>query len=114
MIDDGLAAGGIGPEQFRDIWSHTVERTGEQMLVLAMLEQAVEDLGHYRRARHPAHRRIFDQTRRWIASNDRTWPYSFARICEMLDLPRVAIRARLLTDGGRAERWAGHVGSLVA
>ena len=103
MVNDVLASDGIGPEQFRGIWHRTVERSGEQMLMLAMVEQAVDDLGHYRTARRPEHQRIFDQTYRWIAANDRTWPYSFASICEMLDLPRAAIRARLLIDDGHAK-----------
>src|SRR5437879_8240981 len=84
MVNDVLASG-IGPEQFRDIWHRTVERSGEQTLMLAMVEQAVDDLGHYRTARRPEHQRIFDQTYRWLAANDRTWPYSFACICKMLD-----------------------------
>ena len=104
MVNDVLASG-IGPEQFRDIWHRTVERSGEQMLMLAMVEQAGDDLGHYRTARRPEHQRIFDQTYRWLAANDRTWPYSFACICEMLDLPRAAIRALLIEDGhAKAER----------
>ena len=115
MINDVLASDGIGPGQFKDIWSRTVERSGEQMLVLAMLEQAVEDLGHYRSARRPEDQRIFNQTHRWIASNDRTWPYSFASICELLDLPRAASRARLLIEDGHAKGGAAdRRGSLAA
>ena len=116
MVDDLLASDGIRPGQFNDIWSRTVERSGEQMLALAMVEQAAEDLDHYRSARRPEHQRIFDQTNRWIASNDRTWPYSFASICEALDLPHAAIRARLIEDGD-AKGWAGRAnrrGSLAA
>jgi hypothetical protein len=105
MIDDRLASDGIRPGQVQDIWSRTVERSGELRLVLAMLEQAVDDLGHYRTARHPDHQRIFSQTHRWIASNDRTWPYSFASICDVLGLPRAAIRAQLLTEDGHAKGW---------
>jgi hypothetical protein len=109
MVNDVLAC--IGPGQFKDIWNRTVERSGEQMLMLAMLAQAVEDLDHYRAARRPDHQRIFAQTSRWIAATDRTWPYSFVSICEMFDLPRAAIRARLLIEDGHAH--AGRIlGSL--
>ena len=100
MVNSFLAADGIRPEQFGDIWHRTVERSGEQMLMLAMVEQAAEDLDHYRTARHSEDKRIFDQTYRWIAANDPTWPYSFTSICETLDLPRAAIRARLLIEDG--------------
>src|SRR6185295_14940513 len=99
MVDSVLTSDGIVPGQFRDIWSRTVERSGEQTLALAMVEQAIADLDHYRAARRPEHQRIFDQTSRWIAANDRTWPYSFASICEMLDLPCAKLRARLIADG---------------
>ena len=102
MVNNVLASDSIGPEQFKDIWNRTVERSGEHMLMLAMVEQAAEDLDHYRTARRPEHQRIFDHTCRWIAANDRTWLYSFASICEMLDLPRAAIRAQLLIDDGHA------------
>ena len=115
MAGDVLASDGIGPGQFKDIWNRTVERSGEQMLALAMLEQAVADLGHYRSARRPEYQRIFDQTYRWIAANDRTWPYSFASICEVLDLPHAAIRARLLIEDGHAKgQAADRHGSLAA
>ena len=98
VIDDLLAVDGVRPGQFSDLWSETAERTGEQMLALAVLEQAIEDLGRYRSARRPDHQRIFDQTYRWLTSNDRSWPYSFTSICDLLDLPTEPLRAQLIDD----------------
>jgi hypothetical protein len=98
VIDDLLAVDGVRPGQFSELWAATAERTGEQMLALAVLEQAVEDLGRYRGARRPDHQRIFDSTYRWLTSNDRTWPYSFTSICDLLDLPVEPLRAHLVDN----------------
>jgi len=103
IVDDLLASDGVCPEQFSDMWNRTPERSGEQLLALAVLEQAVEDLGRYRRARRADQQRIFDQTYRWLTSNDRSWPYSFTSICELLELPPDPIRSRLLM-ASRASR----------
>jgi hypothetical protein len=103
IIDDLLASDGVRPEQFSDMWSANVERSGEQLLALAVLEQAVEDLGRCRGARRPDQQRLFDQTYRWLTSNDRSWPYSFTSICELLELAPDPIRSRLLM----ASRAAG-------
>jgi len=35
------------------------------------------------------------EARRWLDNNDRTWPFSFLRICEALDLPPGTTRRRL-------------------
>jgi hypothetical protein len=106
IIDDLLASDGMRPEQFSDMWSRTVERSGEQLLALAVLEQAVEDLGRCRGARRADQRRIFDQTYHWLTSNDRSWPYSFTSICELLELPPGRIRSRLLIASRETRRPA--------
>jgi hypothetical protein len=104
IVDDLLASDGVRPEQFSDMWSARVERSGEQLLALAVLEQAVEDLGRFRDARRADQQRLFDQTYRWLTSNDRSWPYSFTSICETLELAPDPIRSRLLMASRDTDR----------
>ena len=104
IVDDLLASDGVRPEQFSDMWSRTPERSGAQLLALAVLEQAVEDLGRCRGARRADQQRLFDQTYRWLTSNDRSWPYSFTSICELLELSPGPIRSRLLVASRESRR----------
>lgn len=78
-------------------------------LMLGVLQDAVES---YRKACDPA-RRVSPRTRRevcsWFASHDRTWPFSFERICEALDLDPDYLRRGLL---GGARRRSGPIEAL--
>jgi hypothetical protein len=51
-------------------------------------------------------RRLFRETARWLGSRERSWPFSFVRICEALDLDpdtiRRGLRARRARLGGQA------------
>src|SRR5215468_11918810 len=40
-------------------------------------------------------RQLLRETLRWLRSNDRTWTFSFLRICEHLDLNPGAIRCQI-------------------
>ncbi len=86
----------ILPDQFHR--NSTRSLSGEQRLMLAVLldamhiyAQPVEDWQHEKR-------RLFVETRRWFESTDRTWPCSYERVCEALDVDpdrlRLAMRAR--------------------
>jgi len=68
-------------------------------LMYAILEDAVSV--YTSEVRSSRQSRTFQQTRRWIDSNDRTWVFSFLRICEALDLDPDAIR-REVREGRRA------------
>jgi hypothetical protein len=59
-------------------------------LMYAILEDAVSV--YTSEVRSSRQSRTFQQTRRWIDSNDRTWIFSFLRICEALDLDPEYIR----------------------
>jgi hypothetical protein len=59
----------------------------EKRLMLAVLEDAVL---HYLRG--PA---FAPDTVEWFASNDTSWPYSFANLCDSLSLDRDAVRSAL-------------------
>ncbi len=59
----------------------------EKRLMLAVLEDAVVAY-----LRGPA---FAPDTTEWFASDDTSWPYSFANLCDSLNLDREAVRSAL-------------------
>ena len=52
----------------------------------AILEDAVAVCGKRNAPKTSKARQVLRETLRWVRSNDRTWTFSFLRICEHLDL----------------------------
>jgi hypothetical protein len=98
FTDDLCTPDTVSPAQFQEMWCGTPEPSAEFKLALAVLEQAVEDLQHHRGASASEPQRLYVQARRWVASNDRRWPYSFANVCDMLNLSCGRMRTRLLAE----------------
>jgi len=73
----------------------------ERRLMLAVLEEAVNDHQRHVVASGTAGRRLFCEAHAWIASHDTQWPYSFVNICEALGLDPGALRAGLRRWGDR-------------
>jgi hypothetical protein len=88
----------ILPVQFHYLWCGARKASPERMLMLSMLWQAANDLAKNRGAQRPKRRRLYREAYRWVASNDRTWPYSFVNLCEALSLSPEALRAALLAE----------------
>ena len=84
------------PGQFQQIWHGTNAVTPERALAVNVLWQAADDLVKHRCARQRKRQRLFMDAYRWIASDDRTWPYSFLNICDVLSLSPRALRTELL------------------
>jgi hypothetical protein len=61
--------------------------------------QFYDDLRHHRNARRPKGWRLYRDAYRWVASNDRRWPYSFLNVCDVLGLSPGRLRAALLDAG---------------
>jgi hypothetical protein len=68
---------------------------GERRLMLAVLGDAVDCYRRGRRARDPATRLLFDETRAWLESTDRRATFSFESICDVLDIDADCLRRRL-------------------
>jgi len=98
VTDDLCTPDTVSPAQFHDMGGGTPERSAEFKLALAVLEQAVEDLQRHRGTSAPEPQRLYVQARRWVASNDRRWPYSFANVCDMLNLSCGRMRTKLLAE----------------
>jgi len=67
----------------------------EERLILAVLEDAVNCFQHYAFAREAKLRRLHDDARGWIYSDNRTWPFSFENICHTLDIAPAYLREGL-------------------
>lgn len=91
-----LACGFIVPSQFfiPAQRSHMFWQ-GEQRLLFAVLQDAVECWFRYRDAATPREHRLFGETAAWFESADTSWLYAFERICEILDLDSNYIRRGL-------------------
>jgi hypothetical protein len=88
------------PVQFHEIWHGHRPVTPERTLVVVVLWQAAVDLQKYRFARRRKQQRLYMQAYRWMASDDRSWPYSFVNLCEVLKLSPECLREELLNGNG--------------
>ena len=94
------------PEELRQL------ETPEKRLMAAVLVDAV----------HRLHNPLFARRRRgyplnpeleWLLSDDREWPFSFANICDVLDLDAAWLRQRILEHVQRARLRAFDTSSIV-
>jgi len=68
-----------------DLSKQTI-RDGEKRLVLAVLESATEDFQKYVLANHKRGKELFQAAEEWILDTDDSAFFSFANICENLQL----------------------------
>jgi hypothetical protein len=71
-------------------------REGEERLMLAVLESAVEDFQKYVLARNPSGKKLFREAEEWLLDNDSEEAFSFKSICETLGLHPDHIRKGLM------------------
>jgi hypothetical protein len=71
-------------------------REGEEKLMLAVLESAVEDFQKYVFARHAGGKKLFQQAQEWFFDEDSDELFSFGSICETLGLHPEPIRKGLM------------------
>jgi hypothetical protein len=71
-------------------------REGEEKLMLAVLESAVEDFQKYVLARKPRGKKLFQEAEEWILEKDSDELFSFENICQTLQLHPDYIRKGLL------------------
>ena len=74
-------------------WSGGLER--ERLLMLAVLEDAIDCYQKYAHARDPRGRQMFEESREWVLSMDRAWLFSFENICETLEINADYVRRGL-------------------
>ena len=68
----------------------------ERRLMVAVLADAIECFQKYATTGTRRGRKLFTDTEQWIASRDSSWPYSFERICEVLNINANYLRIGLM------------------
>lgn len=83
----------------------------EKRLMLAVLEDVFFDIQRTAGVRGPLAQAILNSATTWLASRDRSWLFSFERICEALDINpdylRRGIRVYCERAGARAQAAVG-------
>ena len=96
MVTDGwisLDAADIG--LIESVYKRTI-RDGEERLMFAVLENAVEYFQKYVLARNPGGKQRFQEAEEWFLEKDSEALYSFENICETLGLHPDHIRKGLM------------------
>ena len=76
----------------------------QKRLMVAVLQTVLDDFrgSVYRCAAGlpaPIDRRAYEQARAYVASTDRTWPFSFENVCEAIGLDADGLREELDVTG---------------
>ncbi len=100
-LDELLKPEATMPVQFQEMWHGGRPVTPERALVIVVLWQAASDLQKFRFAKSRKQQRLYMEAYKWVASEDRSWPYSFVNLCEALRLSPEYLRAGML-DGRAA------------
>ena len=67
----------------------------ERLLMLAVLEDAIDCYQKFAHARDPRGTQMFDEAREWVSSTDRGWLFSFENICDTLEINAGYVRRGL-------------------
>ncbi len=102
FLDELLKPEATMPVQFQGLWHGGRPVTPERALVIVVLWQAASDLQKFRFAKSRKQQRLYMEAYQWVASDDRSWPYSFVNLCEALKLSPDYLRAGMLK--GRAAK----------
>jgi hypothetical protein len=79
-------------------------REGEERLMLAVLDSAVEDFREYVLARHPSGKKLFQHAEEWFLEKNSDELFSFGSICEILGMNPDHIRKGLMVLRKRSSR----------
>jgi hypothetical protein len=86
----------VTPEQFFTSARHAAASwTGEQRLLLAVLEDAVANFLRYKDASTTRGKRLFREACEWFWSTEKNYLYTFETICDYLHLNPAYIRTGL-------------------
>lgn len=77
----------------------------ERALMVAVLEDAVRCFLNHYRATDPKPRALYEDTRKWLMSSERSGLYAFENVCDVLGIEPGYLRRQLLAQ--RDERHSG-------
>ena len=84
------------PSQYFAILRRKGAHEPERRLVVAVLEDAVDCFQKHIRARDEKARQLFLDAEEWICSQDRSWPFSFENVCDLLQINPEYLRRGLI------------------
>ena len=84
------------PSQYFAVVKRKGAHEPERRLVAAVLEDAVECFQKHVRARDQKARQLFLDAEEWIYSEDRSWPFSFENVCDLLQINPAYLRRGLI------------------
>ena len=97
------------------VWKSRV-RSGEQRLMLAILNNALDSFFKYRRATDEKGKAIFQEVAAWIGQENNDWIFSFENVCESVGINASYLRAELhrlrgeFAEAAEAYRGANELG----
>jgi hypothetical protein len=84
------------PSQYFAILRRKGAHEPERRLVVAVLEDAVDCFQKHIHARDDKARQLFLDAEEWICSQDRSWPFSFENVCDLLQINPAYLRRGLI------------------
>ena len=83
------------PAQFFAAFRRAGGLERERLLMLAVLEDAIDCYQKYAHARDPRGQQMFEEAQEWVVSGDRCWLFSFENICDTLEINAEYVRRGL-------------------
>jgi len=83
------------PSQYFAALRHKGAHEPERRLVVAVLQDAVDCFQKHVMARDRKARQLFLDAEEWIGSDDRSWPFSFENVCDLLQINAEYLRRGL-------------------
>ena len=83
------------PTQYFAALKRKSHQEPERRLAIAVLEDAVDCYQKHLLARDRKSRQLFVDADDWIASDDRSWPFAFENICDLLSINSEYLRRGL-------------------
>ncbi len=83
------------PVQYNEIMRRRSALEGEQKLMFAVLEDAVESYLKHMNAKSRRRRLLFYEVQNWISAKNRVGLFSYQTLCEALGIDAKALRAAL-------------------
>lgn len=84
------------PSQYFAALRHKGAHEPERRLVVAVLQDAVDCFQKHVAARDRKARQLFLDAEEWIGSDDRSWPFSFENVCDLLQINAEYLRRGLM------------------
>jgi hypothetical protein len=84
------------PAQFFSAFRRMGGLDRERLLMLAVLEDAVDCFQKYALSKDQRGRQLFSEAKEWVDSGDKVWLFSFENICDTLEIDPSYVRRGLI------------------